>query len=389
MAIRTFNIELVMDKSVSEHWLNLLIQARDAYNFCAEIAVSEQVPLVLKSFHDAVYSRMRERFNALPAQGVIKVYKDVMSALRSIRKNKHLNAKTPHRTALVLQLDYHLYSRLTPEGIILSSGESRKRVFCPFVLYDEVRKLFATCRTQDPKIFFRDGRPFLSVPFECHEPPLQNDNALGVDLGMKRLFVTSEGKTFVDKDYLAKRRKVRYLKRCLLAKGTKGAKRHLKAVRHRERNQSKDMVERATSALLKSSDASILVLEDLKKLKKKTSKTKNGFKRKRHNSAMSQVPFYKFKERLTQKAALVGRQVITVSPAFTSQTDSRTNKRDGQRKGCRYYCSDGVALDADWNAAVNIALRSKLPTSSTLPIDGGLVPLVGRHQSTCRYAEGL
>ena len=86
---------------------------------------------------------------------------------------------------------------------------------------------------------------------------------------------------------------------------------------------------------------------------------------------MSQVPFYEFKERLTTKATLVGRRVESVSPAYTSQTDSRTGKRDGKRHGCRYYCSDGIVFDADWNAAVNIAKRGKHPfSSSELPLSG-------------------
>lgn len=139
---------------------------------------------------------------------------------------------------------------------------------------------------------------------------------------------------------------------------------------------------RAAKALVGSTDASYIVLEDLKKLKQRTSKTKEGNNRKRHNNAISQVPFASFKEVLTHKAALVGKQVITVSPIWTSQTDSRTNKRDGIRKGCRYYCSDGVVFDADWNAAVNIAIRSKRPISSGLPIDGRLTFLMGKALST-------
>lgn len=211
--------------------------------------------------------------------------------------------------------------------------------------------------------------------------------SVGVDLGMKRLFVTSEGKSFKDKEYLRERRKIRYLKRCLQSRGTKSSKRHLVKVKTRERNMSKDMIERSTNALIKSSDAGVFVLEDLSKIKTKTSKTNEGFKRKRHNNALSQVPFYKFKEHLSQKAARIGKSVQTVSPTWTSQTDSRSGKRDGERHGCRYYCSDGVVLDADWNAALNIALRANHPTSNCLPIDGGLLFLAGRVTSTTQSSQ--
>jgi IS605 OrfB family transposase len=146
-------------------------------------------------------------------------------------------------------------------------------------------------------------------------------------------------------------------------------------VSRKERNISKAQVEKACNVLLGSTSASILVLEDLTKIKTKTSKTKEGYRRKRHNNMLSQVPFYIFKERLTHKAARLGKVVQTVSPAFTSQVDSRSGKRDGARKGRCYYCADGVVLDADWNAAVNIARRANRPLSSSD------VPLSGRVRS--------
>ena len=384
MVLRTFNIELDLNQEVSKHWMNLLVQTRNAFNFCAETAVEEKVPLSLKHFHDALYAKTRERFKDLPAQAVIKVYKDVLAALRSIRKNKQRNAETPHKKRLSLQLDRHLYSKMSQDGIVLAGGEERKRVLCPFKLYDKVIELFSTCPARDPRIFSVNGRFFLSVPFECYTLPVQDETAIGVDLGMKRLFVTSEGRYYSDKGYLSRRRKIRFLKRHLQSVGTRSARRHLKRVRQKERNMSKSMVEHACNDLISSTTANILVLEDLSKIKSNTSRTESGFKRTRHNNAQSQVPYYMFKERLTQKAPLAGKRVETVSAMWTSQIDSRTGKRDGRRQGCRYYCYDGVLFDADHNAAVNIAHRSNHPTSSTLPIDGKLMPLVGRAMSTAQ-----
>ena len=381
MTYRTYNIELTMSEETRNHWMKLLSQTRDAFNLCSNIVISENVKLQLVPVHNACYERLRERFPQVPSQGVIRVQKSVLAALRSIKSNKHKKASVPQKWSLSLQLDKRLYSNLSVSGISLSNGKPQKRELCGFILYDKVRELFSTCSFADPTIFERDGRLFLSIPFEVPSLPCKNDTALGVDLGVKRLFVTSEGKSFVDKEYLKKRRKLRYLKRCLQSKGSHSSKRHLRKVSNKERNLSKDMVERSTNALLSSSDASIVVIEDLSKIKVNTSKTKEGFKRTRHNNMLSQVPFYIFKERLTHKAQLVGKRVETVSPAFTSQTDSRTNKRDGIRNGCNYICSDGVVLDADWNAAVNIALRANHPLSSNL------LPLSGRVRSITQSSE--
>ena len=80
--------------------------------------------------------------------------------------------------------------------------------------------------------------------------------------------------------------------------------------------------------------------------------------------------------------------MVTVSPKYTSQMDCRTDKRDGKRIGCRYYCSDNIVFDADWNASVNIAQRSKRPLSNTaIPRDGGIIFLSGRHLSVCQSPD--
>lgn len=381
MNIKTYNIELQMSEATRNHWMNLLAQTRDAFNACANMVTNAKTPLSLVTVHAQCYNVLREQFPQVPSQGIIRVQKSVLAMLRSIRGNKHKNASVPQMKSLALQLDKRLYSNLSINGISLSNGKPQKRELCTFVLYDKIRELFSTCVTKDPTIFVRDERLFLSVPFEAQSLPCKDDTAIGVDLGMKRFFVTSEGKSFVDKEYLKKRRKLRYLKRCLQSKGSHSSKRRLQRLSHKERNISKNQVEKACNVLLRSTEASILVLEDLTKIKVKTSKTKEGFKKTRHNNALSQVPLYMFKERLTHKAQLVGKRVETVSPVFTSQTDSRTNKRDGIRKGCNYICSDGIVLDADWNASVNIAHRANHPLSSNE------LPLSGRVRSITQSSE--
>jgi IS605 OrfB family transposase len=388
MTVKTYNTKLLISKEGQTYWLDLLNIVKDAFNTCARYVKDNNVPLSLPSVHNACYDLLRGQFPELPAQGVIRVQKSVLSAFRTIRSNKQRKAECPQKHSLSLQLDKRLYTRLTRDGITIPCGTARKRETCGLSLYPAVEHLFATATPKDPTIFHRNGDFYLSIPFEVATLPTTDDTVLGVDLGMKRLFTTSDGVAFRDAAYLKERRKLRYLKRCLQSKGTHSAKRHLKAVKHGERNLCKDMVERSTNVLIRSTDASFLVLEDLSKIKAKTSKTKDGFKRNRHNNALSQVPFYMFKERLTHKAQLVGKRVETVSPTWTSQTDCRSGKRDGQRKGCRYYCIDGIVLDADWNAAVNIAHRSSHPsTNNATPLDGMLRFLDGRALSTAQSSE--
>lgn len=376
-----------MNGSSFEFWKDFLSKTRKAYNMCASMLVENSTPLDLHHVHEAVYNELRNKFDTLPAQCIIKIYKEVLAALRSIRSNKQHNADIPQRKRLALRIDKRLYSNLSVDGIALTGEVKNKRTFYPFIRFPKMETLFSEYKTKDPLLFIRNDRIFLSVPFEVAEKPLKNDMSVGVDLGMKRLFVTSEGIAYKDRQYLKRRRELRYLKRCLQSKGTKSAKRHLCKVKRKERNISKDMCYRASSTLLASTDANIIVMEDLSNIKKTTSRAKEGFRRKRHNNAMAQVPFYMFREILTHKATLAGKQVETVSPSYTSQTDCRTNKRDGNRNGCRYLCSDSRVFDADWNASINIAKRGKHPFSNVEPIDGRLKFLNGRDMSASRTLD--
>lgn len=119
-------------------------------------------------------------------------------------------------------------------------------------------------------------------------------------------------------------------------------------------------------------DKTVIVLENLTGLKQKTSKSREGYKGKKHNNMISQVPFYMFRDILTYKALLKGKKVATVSPTYTSQTDCLTGKRDGTRQGTRYYSISGKVYDADWNAAINIVNRYRRSESFIEPICGTL-----------------
>ena len=382
MVIKTYNIRLTAEQDFNDFWVNTLTQTRDAYNRCSMLISSNNLPYSLKQVHHECYYILRSEFPALPSQSIIRIEREVISAYKSRKSNKQ-RSDIPQKHSLSMTLDKRIYSNFTRDGISLTSDVPNKRKRFSFELYPKVNEMFASSLAKDPTIFYRNESLWLSIPFELIGCMPVSITSVGVDLGMKRLFTTSEGIAFRDKTYLRERRKVRYLKRCLSSKCTKSAKKHLHKVRHREYSLSKDMCHRACNELLKSTNASYVVMEDLSKIKTKTSKTNDGFTRKRHNNAMSQVPFYMFKQILTYKATLAGKQVVSVSPCFTSQTDSRTSKKEGIRKGCRFYCTDGIVLDADWNAAVNIAQKSKHPFSNNiLPIDGNLTFLSGRVLST-------
>ena len=218
---------------------------------------------------------------------------------------------------LSMRLDKRLYSKMSIDGISLCSEKSNRRAVAEIVKFPRLTEMFKKYPTQDPLIFKRTGKFFLSIPFDVPEIPVQNDNCIGVDLGERRFAITSDGIMFNDKEYNSRRRKLRYLKRCLRKKGTKSARRHKRKLSTKERNQSTDMCYKVANAIINSTNDSFIILEDLSNIKKNTSKTKEGFKKKNHNRRIGQVPFYKFKQILSYKALLNGKRVETVSPFMT------------------------------------------------------------------------
>ena len=185
---------------------------------------------------------------------------------------------------------------------------------------------------------------------------------LGVDFGIRRVATCSDGRLIVDKKFNSDKRKLRYIKRCLQSIGTKSAKKHLNKLKHKEKNKNKNQTHLVANEILKT-NANVIALENLKGIKAKKYKTQN-------KNAVSQVPFFELRRILTYKAENMGKHVCLVSPAYTSQIDSISGIKEGERRGCRFYAKSGLVYDADINAAINIARRSKHPISQGNLLDG-------------------
>lgn len=251
---------------------------------------------------------------------------------------------------------------MTDTSIKLPSGKGNKRIEAKYVLYPRLTEFLNNNTPHDPKLYVKNDELWLSVPFDVYEPVPKNDECLGIDLGIRCVATCSDGRIYQCKDFKKFKRKQKYLKRCLQKKGTKSAKRHLKKINRRIRNYSKNYIHHLTNDILKT-DKDIIVMENLKGIKKNTSKIKGtNIKRTSHNRSFGDIPIYLIRTFLTYKASHLGKVVVTVNPFNTSQKDCRGMK-NGQRKGRRYYTVDGLQLDADLNASFNIINTYKKSTS--------------------------
>ncbi len=393
--VLSYNVKLNFpDKETEQAMLDCLKTEADCYSYVSALLETtgfRDRPMSRYDVHYRFYYDIRKQYPTLSSQMVCKVIQEVVANWKTCLQSKE-KFDTPKKTSLSMTLDKRLYSKLTGHSVNITVP-GFKKVPCTFSAYPLLQYMFDSYKPKNCNIFYRDKQFWLTVQFETTELDLVNEDVLGIDRGIKRLITCSDGTAISDKEFNNSRRKIRYLKRCLNSKGTKNAKRHLKKLRNREARMSKDYTYRVAKYIL-SKPQGIIVLEDLSKIKKTTSRkkitTESGetkeIKRKRHNNRFGQVALKQLQTVLEYKAPLVGKRVATVEPAYTSQLDCR-GLPNGKRLGTRYYAADGMVLDADWNAAINIANRYH-PSTFELPICGRL-NLGGRPLSTGQSRELL
>lgn len=180
-------------------------------------------------------------------------------------------------------------------------------------------------------------------------------NPIGVDLGIKRIAVTSNGRFFDNKNILHIKHRYDYLKKHLQSKGSKSAKRHLKKLSGKIRRFQKDVNHQISKYLLKvvkEIPDGIVVFEKLTYIRN-TTKVK-----KRQRCDHSRWAFRELQTFTAYKAEGIGIPVAFVDPKGTSHQCSKCGSIDTVRKGLQFSCHKcNLQLDADLNAARNIASR--------------------------------
>ena len=363
----------------------IILSEQTIFNFASDLIYPRYKNYTnIKLIHDKIYNKARKKYPNIPSQVVIKAQQSVLASYRTIRSNKHKIEKPIIKRNPSLRLDDRLHTYEEKERKFKITTLD-KRVYCELVGYDKINNMLDKYSFGDPLIYIRDNDIYIALTFNVEEKEKEKEKednknkkklAVGVDLGIRRFAATSEGKIFKDEKYNKRKRQIRHLKRSLQSKKTKSAKRHLKKIRKKEYNMSKNFCRHLAKSIVESTKANVFVLEDLSKIKKGI-KSKKPYK---NLNQISQIPFYMLRQCIEHKAQLNQKELITVNPHYTSQIDHITRTRSGKRNGCRYICKNGQVLDADVNAAINIAVRSKLPISSCKGLDGQAVvnrPIVG------------
>jgi IS605 OrfB family transposase len=186
--------------------------------------------------------------------------------------------------------------------------------------------------------------PDTSIPM-----PTPASTVVGMDRGVVNIAVTSNGQFFNSRALREVRGRYAHLRGRLQTAGTRSAKRHLKRLSGRERRFQRNC-NHILSKEIASQDFDVLALEDL-------SIRKNKKLGRRFNRLLGGWSYGQLESFLQYKCEEQGKNVILVNPAYTSQDCSRCGVR-GKRKGSTFKCLFcGFSLNADLNAARNIADR--------------------------------
>ncbi len=209
-------------------------------------------------------------------------------------------------------------------------------------------------------IVAKNGEYYATFSCEVDTQPLAATNtAVGVDLGIKHLLVTSDGACFDHPQALRKvERQLKRLQRAVSRK-KKGSRRRKKAVRRLAKahehvaNQRRDTAHKIARHLV--NIYGLIVFEDL---------NAQGLLKNHHLAkSIADAGWHQLVQVTTYKAARAGRRVVLVDPRYTSQdcsTDGCTYRKTDLTLAVRMWqCPEcGVWHDRDINAAQNILQRA-------------------------------
>ena len=319
--------------------------------------------------HVELYGKLKSEFLDIPT-GLLQTIRD--SALEAVKALK-LKIKPTKKPWSMVRYDKRTVSL---RGDLLTFSWSGDRIR-QIIKIPEFFKKYAGWTFQAATIGYdKIKKQFkANLIFQSTSPEKKGNRVVGIDRGLYNIVSLSDGFKFASNQIRKMKREVLFLKKQLQAKGTRSAKRKLKALSGYERRFSLN-VNHIISKLLVSMPYDIFVLEDLSGIRKQKSKGK------KLNKWLSNWSFWQLETLLDYKAEILGKQIVKVDARYTSQKCSNCGQIEKtNRDGSHYYCERcGFRCHSDVNAAKNI--RNNYLISAAEKIQKA-------EQAMCQLAECL
>jgi putative transposase len=344
----TIQLQLLPSDEQLPLLLNTMEQVNEAANFAARIGFENDV-FNQASIHKLAYYEIRERFK-LSSQLAVHA---VLKAAYGFSRNKDVCPE--FRAHGAITYDDRNISFKGSNKISLATINGRQKI--PIVYGEYQAERFDRIKGQCDLVY-RDGKFFLMATVDIPEtPPLKVKAFLGVDLGIVNLATDSEGEAFSGEQVNRNRRRRATARKQYQRRGTKSAKRRLKAMSGRQRRFQTITNHVISKTIVISAKALGLgiAMEDLTNIRDRIEATvSRRFRRRFGNWGFCQL-----REFVKYKAQLAGVPFILINPRNTSRTCSKCGhcEKANRKSQAEFVCKQcGFSMNADKNAAINIAV---------------------------------
>jgi len=317
---------------------------RDACNYISEVAWNNKCfnPVAL---HHFVYYETRERFK-LPANLAIRARDRVAKSYKNERKKQHKFRQ------LSMDLDKRLFTLLRNGEFKASISTIEGRVKPKLAIGDYQRELLRN-PVRDAKLVYRSKEFYLHTTVLIKTPEPKGNNPVGIDIGISKLLVASNGFKVNGKPIEKRRQHFRKLRSLLQKKDTSSAKRKLKQLSGREHRWVNTILHQISRAFVKSLviGRDFVVVEKLNGIRQKCRH------RKSYNATFHSWAFNKLQQMIEYKCLEQGIPVVYVEPKYTSQRCPRCGTIDKRNRNAQalFRCiSCGYQHNADIVASFNL-----------------------------------
>ncbi|MCA0455288.1 MAG: transposase [Chloroflexi bacterium] len=330
-----------------------LLQTLEAANaLCNHISQFAWDNTLFSAFnlHKALYHPLRAE-TGITAQVVVRMFAKVADAYKLDKKRKR--TFKPHGAIAYDDRILRYYTDKKAVSIWSVGG----RLHIPYSAGDRQKELLQYQQGETDLVYTKTTKEFfLLATCDIPDPDQrQTDEALGIDMGVTNIAVSSDGQKFSSESIEYTRKRYAKLRKALQQRGSKSAKRHLKKLTGRQQRFQKDVNHVISKQLIiqaKDTNRSIRV-EDLTHIRERTTVRGADNRAKHSNWAFAQLQYF-----LAYKARMHGIKLEQVDPRHTSQRCfvcghiERANRKNQETFLC---CVCGYAAHADVNAAKNIA----------------------------------
>lgn len=345
----TAKVKLQPDKKQHQALLETLETANAACNRISERAWGNRIFNQFR-LHKVCYYDMKSHFS-LTAQMVVRCISKVADAYKLDKKTKRLFKKHGAIAYDARILRWYV----DKQEVSIWTTQGRKRI--PFAAGKRQLELLQNQRGESDLAYI-NGAFYLFSTCEVETPePVDVDEFIGVDLGIKNIAADSDGDTYAGNHLNNLRSRHAKLRKKLQSKGTKSAKRLLKK-RSRKESRMANHINHVISKRIveKAKDTGRgIALEDLKGIRDRVTVRKAD--RRQHNS----WSFYDLRQKIVYKAERAGVLVVPVDPRNTSRlcpVCGCVDKRNRPNQSTFSCVSCGHSGPADTIAAGNIAGRA-------------------------------